>query len=216
MSERNNEARTTAAWTAICLSQAVIEFDTAGHILWANAIFLDLMGYTLDQVVGRHHRMFCAPEIVDTPRYVEFWRKLGAGEHHAGQYARRTRGGETVYLQATYNPVFGADGTPERILKIAADVSQGQRFRTQLEHGKRQLEATMAELSAIVGTIGGIAAQTNLLALNATIEAARAGDAGRGFAVVASEVKKLAGHTREATDKAAAMMKRGAERALAA
>lgn len=67
----------------------------------------------------------------------------------------------------------------------------------------------MEELSGIVASIGAIATQTNLLALNATIEAARAGDSGRGFAVVASEVKKLAGETRSATDRAANMMARG-------
>jgi len=230
MSEWNEDARTAAAWTAICRSQAVIEFDTGGHVLWANAIFLELMGYRLDQIVGQHHRIFCDAEQVGAPDYAAFWAKLGSGAFDAGLYRRVARDGREVWLQATYNPVLDPDGRPVRIVKFATDVTrqvklehevqlrfdEGQLFQDQLQHGKQQLEATMHELSAIVRAIGDIAAQTNLLALNAAIEAARAGEAGRGFAVVASEVKKLAGDTRAATDKAADMMKRGAARALAA
>jgi methyl-accepting chemotaxis protein len=112
-----------AAWDAICRSQAVIEFDTTGQILWANQLFLDAMGYALDEIVGEHHRIFCFPEVVSSPEYAAFWHKLGQGEYDAGEYKRRTRWGREIWLQATYNPVFGADGRPEKVLKIASDIS---------------------------------------------------------------------------------------------
>lgn len=222
MNERNNEARTAAAWDAICRSQVVIEFDTAGHVLWANPIFLGLMGYRLDEIVGRHHRLFCTADLVDTREYAAFWAKLGNGAFDAGIYRRLDKHGRDVWLQATYNPVLDAEGRPIRVVKVATDVTRQvkleQEVQLRLDEGQRfqqQLETTMHELAGIVRAIGDIAVQTNLLALNATIEAARAGDAGRGFAVVASEVKKLASDTRVATGKAADMMKRGAARAAA-
>ena len=188
-----------AAWDAICRSQAVIEFDPRGIILWANDSFLATMGYALADVEGRHHRIFCEPGYADTPAYADFWRKLGRGEFDAGEYKRVGKGGRAIWLQATYNPVFRADGSVERILKIATDTTPAHQLRMELRN-------TVDGLSDIVNSIGLIANQTNLLALNASIEAARAGEAGKGFAVVAAEVKKLAGDTRSATDRARAMV----------
>lgn len=188
-----------AAWDAICRSQAVIEFDPGGIILWANDLFLGTMGYAFDEVVGRHHRMFCDPAHADSHAYQEFWRKLGAGDFDAGEYQRLSRDGREIWLQATYNPILDAEGKVCRILKIATDTTPSKMMRAELK--------TMVDgLVDIVDGIGLIANQTNLLALNAAIEAARAGDAGRGFAVVAAEVKKLAGDTRSATDRARAMV----------
>ena len=188
-----------AAWDAICRSQAVIEFDPRGIILWANDSFLATMGYALADLEGRHHRIFCEPGYADTAAYADFWRKLGRGEFDAGEYKRVGKGGRAIWLQATYNPVFRADGSVERILKIATDTTPAHQLRMELRN-------TVDGLSDIVNSIGLIANQTNMLALNASIEAARAGEAGKGFAVVAAEVKKLAGDTRSATDRARAMV----------
>ncbi|MEK7342558.1 MAG: methyl-accepting chemotaxis protein [Pseudomonadota bacterium] len=192
-----------AAWDAICRSQAVIEFDPTGVILWANDLFLGTMGYALGDVVGRHHRIFCLEQDAASLAYADFWRKLGRGDFDAGEYRRIGKDGREVWLQATYNPVFDEAGRVQRILKIATDTTPSKTLRAELR--------TMVDgLVDIVDGIGLIANQTNLLALNATIEAARAGEAGRGFAVVAQEVKKLAGDTRTATDRARAMVEAAA------
>lgn len=205
----NDDAQSSeAAWTAICRSQAVIQFAPDGIVLWANDLFLDTTGYALDEVRGRHHNMFCDPAYANSAEYRAFWAKLGRGEFDAGEYRRVTKSGAEIWLQATYNPVFDEAGRPARVLKIATDIT-----RSKIANDK--LERTLAQLGNIVSAINGIAAQTNLLALNATIEAARAGDAGRGFAVVAGEVKKLASDTRMATEKAAAMMRDGEYRTAA-
>ena len=208
-----------AAWTAVCRSQAVIEFDMRGYITWANERFLKLVGYSLRDIIDQHHRVLCFDEQVATPEYAEFWRKLASGSFDKGEYARRHRNGTEIWLQATYNPIFDAEGQPQRVLKVATDITRqvtlerqaqshlegAQRLQRRLEERGLELEKTMAGLSEIVQTIAQIASQTNLLALNASIEAARAGDAGRGFAVVAAEVKKLSAETRLAAEHATLM-----------
>jgi hypothetical protein len=101
----------------------------------------------------------------------------------------------------------------QRLAMVNADlelrVAEALRYQADLYEQKAVLEQTMRSLSEVVGSIGEIAGQTRLLALNAAIEAARAGEAGAGFAVVASEVKKLAGATREATERAGRMLTTG-------
>ena len=116
-------ARSEAAWDALCRSQAVIEFDLDGVILWANEVFLDIMGFTLAEVRGRHHRMFCSAELAASDDYADFWRKMRAGQFDGGQYKRVRRDGRDVWLQATYNPILDPQGRPVKVVKFATDVT---------------------------------------------------------------------------------------------
>ena len=73
--------------------QAIIEFDLDGTVVSANENFLRIFEYRLDEVVGKHHRIFCEPSYVESDAYAEFWRKLGRGEHHAAEFKRLAKGG---------------------------------------------------------------------------------------------------------------------------
>ncbi|TPG37488.1 PAS domain S-box protein, partial [Roseomonas nepalensis] len=97
---------------AIDRSQAVIEFDLAGNVLSANRNFLTAMGYTADEVVGRHHSLFCDDDLARSAEYREFWARLGRGEFTGGEYLRLGKGGRKVWIQATYNPILDAEGKP--------------------------------------------------------------------------------------------------------
>ncbi|NIZ90143.1 PAS domain S-box protein [Kineosporiaceae bacterium B12] len=108
---------------AIERSQAVIEFSREGRIITANKNFLDVVGYTLPEIVGKHHRIFCSEELVASAAYQDFWDRLGAGEYEAGEYKRFGRDGRELWLRATYNPVFDAEGRVERVVKFASDVT---------------------------------------------------------------------------------------------
>ncbi len=108
---------------AIDRSQAVIEFAPDGTILNANANFLDCVGYRLDDIVGRHHRLFVDPDEAASAEYAAFWAALGRGEFRSGEFGRRGRDGQRIWLQATYNPVFGPDGKPVKVVKFASDIT---------------------------------------------------------------------------------------------
>ncbi len=111
---------------AIDRAQAVIEFDLAGRILTANKNFLDTVGYTLDEVRGQHHSMFVEPAYRQSVEYRAFWDKLGRGEYDASKYKRLAKGGREIWIQATYNPVFDADGKPYKVVKFATDVTAAE------------------------------------------------------------------------------------------
>ncbi|WP_449395817.1 methyl-accepting chemotaxis protein [Devosia riboflavina] len=115
-----------ATLDAISRALAVIEFGLDGTILTANQNFLDVMGYTLDEVRGKHHRIFVDPAESALPDYKLFWQQLAKGKFQAAEYRRIGKGGQDVWIQATYNPVFGRDGKPTKIVKFATDVTQSK------------------------------------------------------------------------------------------
>jgi methyl-accepting chemotaxis protein len=111
---------------AINKALAVIEFELDGTIIKANENFLDLMGYSLDEVKGKHHSIFVAPEEKESPEYRQFWSKLGKGEFDQRLYRRLAKNGAEVWIQASYNPIMDGLGRPFKIVKYARDVTQQQ------------------------------------------------------------------------------------------
>jgi methyl-accepting chemotaxis protein len=108
---------------AINRSQAVIEFNLDGTILSANENFLKTMGYSLDEIEGRHHEMFCEPAYAQSIEYKRFWQALNRGEFQPGEFKRLGKGGREVWIMASYNPILGEDGEPVKIIKFATDVT---------------------------------------------------------------------------------------------
>lgn len=108
---------------AINKSQAVIEFEMDGTIIQANDNFLQAMGYTLDEIRGRHHSMFVDAETRASAEYREFWERLNRGQYFSGEYRRVGQGGRDVWIQGSYSPILNLDGQPVRVVKIATDVT---------------------------------------------------------------------------------------------
>ncbi len=108
---------------ALGRSLAIIEFDVDGTVLAANANFLGLMGYDLSEIVGRHHRQFVTKEERDGAAYGEFWAALGRGEYRSAEFLRVAKGGNEVWIQASYNPIL-AGGRVVKVVKVASDVTE--------------------------------------------------------------------------------------------
>ncbi|PIF48894.1 methyl-accepting chemotaxis sensory transducer with Pas/Pac sensor [Pseudomonas sp. 29] len=117
------ESEANAKLQAIDRAMAVIEFNLDGSILTANQNFLTRMGYTLAELKGKHHRLFCTPALVNSSVYEDFWRRLNQGELFQGQFERVDKRGQTVWLEANYNPVYDAAGRLCKVVKFASDVT---------------------------------------------------------------------------------------------
>lgn len=109
---------------ALDRSQAVIEFTLEGKILHANKNFLDVTGYSLNEIIGRHHSIFVERKEASSPAYKAFWEKLGNGEFDTGKYKRVTKAGDDIWIQAAYNPILDGNGKPFKVVKFATDITQ--------------------------------------------------------------------------------------------
>nr|WP_323160425.1 PAS domain-containing methyl-accepting chemotaxis protein [Pseudomonas fluorescens] len=169
------EALNRGKLAALDRAMAVIEFDLSGNILSANDNFLHTMGYTLNELKGKHHRLFCEASLINGSDYSDFWRRLNAGEFFSGQFKRIGKHGRVVWLEATYNPVYDATGKLTKIVKFASDITERiERFEEDsrgasrayhisaetekvAEQGAQVIQETAREMRQIAENIGASA-----------------------------------------------------------
>jgi len=135
---------------AINQSNAVIEFDLSGNIIYANQNFCNTLGYSLKELRGKHHSIFVTEEYSKSDEYKELWNKLKNGDFISAQFNRIKKNGEEIWLQATYNPIFDNNGQSVRVMKIAVDITDKvlqskeiERKNTYLEHAAKILRHDM-------------------------------------------------------------------------
>jgi PAS domain S-box-containing protein len=146
---------------AIEKSYGVVEFDTKGNILSANEIFLDLVGYSLEEVQGKHHRMFVSEDEKYSVSYQNFWNDLGIkGEFIVGEFCRTTKDGRVIWLKGSYNAIIDLQGRPYKVIKFALDITaekgleqinlkQTEELRSQEEELRQNLEELQATQEAM-------------------------------------------------------------------
>ena len=158
-----NNFKNQSKLDAIERSMARIEFTTTGQIVDANANFLKTTGYSLKEIKGHHHRMFCPLDIAQSGDYVEFWNDLAAGRSHSGVFERRRKGGATLWLEATYSPMTDATGRVIGVVKFAFDVTEKQRqsqTNTEVVDRTKQISASISEQNATASHCSEDNAQT--------------------------------------------------------
>jgi PAS domain S-box-containing protein len=150
--QTEREREHSALMTALDRSMAIIEFRPDGHVLTANRNFLDAVGYELDEIVGRHHRIFCDADYAASPEYADFWARLARGEAPAGKFRRRSRDGAPVWIEAIYCPVRKESQRPYKIIKLARDITDDiareAAWQRQVIETTRQIEAADAASQA--------------------------------------------------------------------
>lgn len=139
-------SRCEAIQDGIASAMATIGFSPDGLILEVNDLFLDVIGYHRDEVVGKHHSLFCDAEYARSGEYRTFWDVLRSGRSHSGTFPRRSKSGEKLWLEATYFPVKDGQGRIERVMKIASDVTpEHDRLRDQ-EAAFKAINRSMATI----------------------------------------------------------------------
>ena len=135
------ENQLSSRMDAINKSNAVIEFDLEGNIMFANEMFLNTMGYSSnEEIVEKHHSIFVEKGVSGTEEYSNFWKTLREGHFFMGEITRKKKDGSLIYLQATYNPIMGTDGKPYRVMKIATDITKSFNLQMEIEKKNTYLE----------------------------------------------------------------------------
>jgi methyl-accepting chemotaxis protein len=109
--------------TGINASFGIIEFAMDGTILFANDNFLQCMGYRIEELQGKHHRLFVTADFAKSSSYSDFWQDLNRGQLVSGEFSQLNKNGESIWLQASYNPIFDANNKPYKIVKYASDIT---------------------------------------------------------------------------------------------
>ena len=129
---------------------AVIEFNLDGTIITANQNFCGALGYSLDEIKGKHHRMFVDPVYASTGEYSAFWSKLNRGEFDSGEYKRIAKGGREIWIQASYNPIMDLNGKPFKVVKYATDITEQVLLKQKIEQDAKELQEKVAKLLVAV------------------------------------------------------------------
>ena len=152
------KSASAAKLEALSRAMAIIEFKLDGTIVTANENFLKTVGYTLDEIKGRHHSMFVEPGYVATPEYRQCWEALNRGEHMVAQFKRLAKGGREIWLEASYNPIIGAGGKPVSVVKFATDITQA---KAECADMKSKIEAIGRAQAVIEFTLDGTILDAN-------------------------------------------------------
>ncbi|WP_035716151.1 methyl-accepting chemotaxis protein [Azorhizobium doebereinerae] len=161
LSKFSDDSRTIQA---LDRSFAVIEFTPRGEVIRANDKFLQVVGYSLGEVRGKHHRIFVEPSYAESADYRSFWSSLAAGQFHAGEFKRIGKDGREVWLEATYNPVLNGAGRVVKVVKFAADITE-RKLRSSDSNG--QVAAISKSQAVIHFTMDGMVTDANDNFLNA-------------------------------------------------
>ncbi len=183
---------------ALSKTQAVINFQTDGTIIDANENFFKATGYTREEIVGKHHKIFCSSEYVKTAKYHEFWHNLANGEFQSGEFQRFRKDGEELWLSAAYNPVFDLNGNVFKVVKYATDITKQKQDSIKvidtLTETASQLSAATEEFGATASTLLTSAQRTSEEAVNAT---AATEQVNSGIQTVAASADEMTSTIRE-------------------
>ncbi|ALK10441.1 methyl-accepting chemotaxis protein [Blastochloris viridis] len=187
---------------AIHRAQAVIEFDLDGTILAANANFLAALGYSLDEIRGRHHSMFVEPAGRASADYTAFWAALRRGEFQAAQYKRIGKGGREVWIQASYNPILDLNGKPFRVVKFATDITAQVEEQTRRATVQREIDGDLGQIMQAVSSANEQAASAASASTQTTANVQAVAAGAEELAASVGEISRQVTHAREISEKA--------------
>ncbi|MEM6761726.1 MAG: PAS domain-containing methyl-accepting chemotaxis protein [Pseudomonadota bacterium] len=196
--EYEDKASMKARAGAIDKTQAVIEFSVDGTILDANANFCEAMGYTHEEIVGRHHKIFVGPDIMSSADYERFWVELRAGQIHSGEFRRRRKDGSDCYIAASYALVCDERDRPLRVVKVAQDITDMVRERERAAAVAKQVDERLETIVSAVSNVNQRSASASSAVGLTSDTVKRASEAVHGFESSSQKILDAMGRSERA------------------
>jgi PAS domain S-box-containing protein len=197
--ERLQNLDYTSQIQAIHRTQSVVELAVDGTILAANDIFLRALGYTLDEVRGKHHSLFVEASQRDSPEYKAFWERLRQGEYQKGQYKRIGKQGQEVWIEGAYNPVMDMNGKVAKIVKFATDITSQVKLLADL---KTLIDQNFGEIDRAIGLSSSEAQSASAAASEMSGAVQSVAASAEQLAGSIGEISQSMTRSRQATDNA--------------
>jgi methyl-accepting chemotaxis protein len=179
---------------AIRRVQAVAEFGLDGIICNANDAFLEAMGYRLEEIQGKHHRLFVDPEHAASREYQQFWADLAQGREQTGRFCRLGKGGQKVWIQGSYFPILDYAGRPFKVVKYATNVTSLKQVEVALEGTVHTLASAAQELTSVSQQMAANSAET---AEQASVASSAAEQVSRNVGTVATATEQMGASIKE-------------------
>jgi methyl-accepting chemotaxis protein len=186
--------------TALDKSMAVIEFEPDGSIVRANANFLNTVQYSLAEIAGQHHRLFCPAEFLQ--QHPHFWAELAAGQFKHGRFERRNKAGQPIWLEATYNPIFDDRGRVMKVIKFASDITATVQHEQDVERVAQLALQSSLQTVEVAGQSKQLLAQVqhNSTAISAEVGQAFAhieqlNEESKAISAIVTTIKSIADQT---------------------
>ncbi|MEJ8473935.1 methyl-accepting chemotaxis protein [Roseibium algae] len=202
--QKLKEAEVNGQIEAINRSQAVIEFELDGTIINANANFLSALGYRLDEIKGQHHRMFVQPSEASAPEYASFWNALRSGEFQAGEYKRIGKGGNEIWIQATYNPIYDPNGNPVKVVKFASDITEQMQHRLRRRDIQKEIDTDLGDLDEVISLANGQASSASSASSQASSSVQTVAAASEELVASIAEISRQVSQAMEISESAVA------------
>jgi methyl-accepting chemotaxis protein len=178
-------------------SQAVIEFNLDGTIITANENFCAAMGYSLEEIQGRHHSMFVDPDYKESAEYKAFWACLNQGEFQTAEFRRIGKGGKHVWIQASYNPIVDASGKVIKVVKNATDITEFVLKRQQRQEAQSQISVDLDQIGYAVSQAAQQASTAASTASQTATNVQTVAAAAEEMSAAASEINRQVSQARE-------------------
>jgi two-component system, sensor histidine kinase and response regulator len=138
---------------AINNSTCMAEFTIDGFVLTANQRFLDLLGFELTDILGRHHSILCPPEFITTDQYKQKWVSLRSGEFVHGEFLRYGKNGKRIWIHASYSPMRDMDGKVIKVLMFMIDISERKQMEQEMLLAKDKAEQAASAKSTFLANM---------------------------------------------------------------
>lgn len=196
------DAKRKAIQDAIGRSTAIVEFDPQRNIISCNQMFASATGYSIQELIGMNHSQLCSPEVAQSQEYQNFWNSLLSGKFSAGQFSRVGRNGDRLWLEASYNPIVGANGKVASVVKFATDITERtEQLERQVDNANAAVRQSKAAFEAakrgevIVESGSQSMADTARISTQASQAMGQLAESAKNIGSIASTIQGIAAQT---------------------